>query len=240
MRAVNIVGFKNSGKTTLTLALANALEALGQRVALAKHSHHPLDKPDTDTGRMRAPERVVAGLGAGETALFFGRGRSLASLLPLMRTEADILLVEGGKTAFWLPRVLCLKTPEDAALLQPELALATYGAVAVPGLPHFDAASVDQLAALLLQRAFALPGLDCKQGTDCRDEGCLGLARRMTADAANAPACAALAGRLRLTVNGTPVALNDFTARILAGALGGMLREMKGADHGAAVISLDL
>jgi len=43
MIAVNIVGYKKSGKTTLAVALARALGARGLTVAGAKFSHHPLD-----------------------------------------------------------------------------------------------------------------------------------------------------------------------------------------------------
>lgn len=249
MRAVNIVGYKNSGKSTLALALAAALEKLGQRVAIAKHSHHALDKPDTDSGRMRSQGRVVAALAADETAIFWGQARPLKELLPLFAPDADILLVEGGKTQYWLPRILCLKSADEADTLHPlhslhslhqGLALASYGTIAVPGLPHFDALSVENLAVMLIERAFALPGLDCREGVHCANAGCLGLAQCLTAQTASIEACTALSGQICVTMNGQPVALNAFVARILGGAVRGMLREMKGVQSGKAVITLEI
>lgn len=50
---VSIVGRKNSGKTTLTVALAAELKRRGVRVATVKHGHHrmEIDRPGTDSWR---------------------------------------------------------------------------------------------------------------------------------------------------------------------------------------------
>ena len=239
MQAVSITGFKNSGKTTLTLLLAEALEARGLRVGIAKRSHHDLDKPATDTARLRAPGRTVLGVGEGESALFFGSEKNLLDVLPLM--EVDILLLEGGKSRDWLPRILCLHDASEAEALHRGLAIASYGAVAATAfdkdLPHFSAESMDKLASLVLDKAFQLPGLDCGA---CGEEGCLGLARRMVRGEATVADCVSLNADIEIKVNGQAVGLNPFTARILGGALRGMLRELKGAGQGRAVIRLDI
>jgi molybdopterin-guanine dinucleotide biosynthesis protein MobB len=50
---VSIVGRKNSGKTTLVVALAAELKRRGRRVATLKHGHHEfeMDEPGRDTWR---------------------------------------------------------------------------------------------------------------------------------------------------------------------------------------------
>jgi molybdopterin-guanine dinucleotide biosynthesis protein MobB len=50
---VSIVGKKNSGKTTLTVALAAELKHRGYRIASLKHGHHrfEVDHPGTDSWR---------------------------------------------------------------------------------------------------------------------------------------------------------------------------------------------
>lgn len=50
---VSIVGRKNSGKTTLVVALAAELKRRGRRVATLKHGHHAfeMDQPGRDTWR---------------------------------------------------------------------------------------------------------------------------------------------------------------------------------------------
>ena len=62
MQAISIIGFSNSGKTTLISRLSECLEARGLKVAIAKHTHHELDKPDTDTALLMGPKRTIVGL----------------------------------------------------------------------------------------------------------------------------------------------------------------------------------
>lgn len=239
MKAVSITGFKNSGKTTLTLQLARALEERGLRVGVAKRSHHPLDKPSTDTGRLRASGRTVFGITESESALFWGEEKNLIDLLPLM--DVDILLVEGGKNRDWLPRILCLHEPAEAEALHRGLAIASFGTVAAaehdPPLPHFTLESVDALAALVEEKAFTLAGLDCGA---CGHEGCLGLAQLLVRGAGSLADCVALNSDVQVRINGHEVGLNPFTARIIGGAVRGMLRELKGAGAGTAEITLKL
>lgn len=239
LKAVSITGFKNSGKTTLTLHLARALEARGLCVGVAKRSHHPLDKPGTDTGRLRAPGRTVLGITESESALFWGEEKDLSELLPLM--DVDILLLEGGKSRDWLPRILCLHEAAEAEALHRGLAIASFGDVPATEhdahLPHFTAENMDALAALVEEKAFALPGLDCGA---CGHEGCLGLARLLVRGEGSIADCVALNSDVHVRINGHEVGLNPFTARVIGGAVRGMLRELKGAGPGTAEITLKL
>ena len=67
--AVCIVGRKNSGKTTLTVALAAELKRRGRRVATIKHGHHAFetDEPGRDSWRHfnegQAEATIMAGTG---------------------------------------------------------------------------------------------------------------------------------------------------------------------------------
>jgi len=103
---VSVVGRKNSGKTTLTVALAAELRRRGRRVGSVKHGHHgmELDQPGRDSWRhlheggveavlLVSPDRLgwverAPGADIDPEALigrFFG-GRDL-----------DLVLVEGYK-----------------------------------------------------------------------------------------------------------------------------------------------
>ena len=55
MRVFGIAGFKNSGKTTLIVALLRILTARGFKVATIKHAHHrfDVDHPGKDSYRHR-------------------------------------------------------------------------------------------------------------------------------------------------------------------------------------------
>lgn len=71
--AVCIVGKKNSGKTTLTVALAAWLKRAGYRVATIKHGHHAFesDEPGRDSWRHFNEGEAEASImcGTGKVAL---------------------------------------------------------------------------------------------------------------------------------------------------------------------------
>jgi molybdopterin-guanine dinucleotide biosynthesis protein B len=69
-RIVGIVGYKDSGKTTLTRRLAHELTGKGYKVAVIKHTHHTLDAPGKDTAILGEAVDQVAIIAAQESALF--------------------------------------------------------------------------------------------------------------------------------------------------------------------------
>lgn len=229
MIGISVVGFKNSGKTTLTLELAKALSHRGLNVAGAKFSHSRLDKPDTDTGRLAEFCSAVIGLGQGESMVLWPTERFLPDLLPLAQAEA--LVVEGGKSLGWLPRVLVLREGDDIENLGPDLALGTYGPITAPGLPSFT--TPDDVARAAMDRGFVLPGLDCGA---CGRESCRGLAVDIVANNATARDCQARGGGLTVTVGGSQLAMNPFVGRVMRGALTGVLAELKGYAPGQPVV----
>src|SRR3954469_17900300 len=110
--ALCIVGRKNSGKTTLTVALAAELGRRGRRVATIKHGHHAFetDEPGRDSWRHfndgQAEATIMAG--TGKIALVMridgepGPERLVAELYA--GRGYDLVLVEGWKHGA-LPRV---------------------------------------------------------------------------------------------------------------------------------------
>jgi molybdopterin-guanine dinucleotide biosynthesis protein MobB len=104
-RIISIIGRKNAGKTTLTVALASELARRGHRVMSMKHADHPaqVDQPGVDSWRHfhegRA-ERVL--LVSPEMRVLFHRARDEYDPIGLAREHlsgADIVLVEGFKAA---------------------------------------------------------------------------------------------------------------------------------------------
>ena len=235
MRAVNIVGFKNSGKTSLAVALIRELTVQGIQAAAMKFTHQDgLDKAGTDTAKLLDVASAVGAMGEKESAMFWKGGRHFDTLLPLL--GAEFVVVEGGKPLTVLPRIVIAGNPEEARALGAEpggLALAVYGQARVEGVPMVN--DMAALAKLAAQRAFLLPGLDCGA---CGRPDCRALAGEIVAGSAAASDCAALGGVLTIEVNGVPLALNPFVSRILASGIKGMLGELKGYAPGEAVIRL--
>ncbi|GAB1582311.1 molybdopterin-guanine dinucleotide biosynthesis protein B [Phyllobacterium phragmitis] len=102
-RIFGITGWKNSGKTTLTVRLVEELTRRGWRISTIKHAHHDfdIDHEGTDSFRHRKA-------GAGEVAIVSGRrwalmhelqGEDEPSLGDIVARLApcDLIIVEGYK-----------------------------------------------------------------------------------------------------------------------------------------------
>lgn len=109
-RLVCIVGRKNAGKTTLTVALCQALARMGRRVMTLKHGHHPalVDREGTDTWRHfheGGAERTL--IASPEYRVLFERAADDYDPVGLARRymhEADIVLAEGFSRSS-MPRI---------------------------------------------------------------------------------------------------------------------------------------
>ncbi|WP_285906860.1 molybdopterin-guanine dinucleotide biosynthesis protein MobB [Pseudodesulfovibrio pelocollis] len=235
MKALSIIGPRKSGKTTLGLALAQCFKARGLTVAAAKFSHHDLDWSDTDTAKYAAICDTVAGLGPDEAFVHWTRARFLPDLLPLL--TADVLLVEGGKSMGYLPRVLCLDgdLSDGTDWLGPELAIGSWGAGRVEGIPAFT--DLDALADAVLERGFFLPGMDC---ATCGRPDCRTLAADIVRGAATTRACLAMHNSIEVDINGAPLGMKPFVEEIISASIREMLRTLKGYSPGKATIRLDV
>jgi molybdopterin-guanine dinucleotide biosynthesis adapter protein len=102
---IGIAGWKNSGKTTLTVKLVEEFTRRGLRVATVKHAHHSfqIDDAETDSARhRRGGAKQIAIISAKRWALVTELGDApepdfadvIAALDP-----ADLILVEGYKSA---------------------------------------------------------------------------------------------------------------------------------------------
>jgi molybdopterin-guanine dinucleotide biosynthesis protein B len=115
MRIFSIVGHKNTGKTTLLVAMAREYRRQGKRVMTIKHASHPAnaDREGTDTWRHfheGDAERVL--IASPELRVIFERSYDTEGPEALARqyfAGADIVLVEGFKQ-FDIPRVEVYRT----------------------------------------------------------------------------------------------------------------------------------
>jgi molybdopterin-guanine dinucleotide biosynthesis protein MobB len=104
-RIISIIGRKNAGKTTLTVALAGELVRRGHRVMTIKHGHHPADadRKGSDTWRHfheGNAERVL--IASPELRVLFERSPDDYDPIGLAQQYmegADIVLTEGYKSA---------------------------------------------------------------------------------------------------------------------------------------------
>jgi molybdopterin-guanine dinucleotide biosynthesis protein B len=127
-RLISVIGRKNAGKTTLTVALSAELVRRGRRVMTIKHGHHPaeVDKPGTDSWRHfhegRAERTIIAG---PAVRVLFDRAADDYDPIGLARRylhEADIVIAEGYRAAA-LPKIEVFRRETgDAPIYDPAAA----------------------------------------------------------------------------------------------------------------------
>jgi len=103
MKIFGIVGWKNSGKTTLIAALVREFCQRGLRVSTVKHAHHAfdLDRPGKDSflHRMAGAQEVLIASEGRWALLHELRGEDAPELTELVArlSPVDLVLVEGFK-----------------------------------------------------------------------------------------------------------------------------------------------
>ncbi len=162
MYVIGIVGWKNSGKTTLVEKLIPILRAQGATVSTIKHTHHAvdLDRPGKDSFRHReAGAQEVAIVSSARWILLHENQQDekvqFQQMLERM-TPVDIVLVEGFKSLSH-DKIELRRGKADGDLFaesDPAIrAVASDSELAIKSIPRFDIDDPDAIAAFILTRA---------------------------------------------------------------------------------------
>jgi molybdopterin-guanine dinucleotide biosynthesis protein B len=120
MRIVQVVGYKNAGKTRLACELVRELTSHGLRVGTLKHDAHDFepDIPGKDTWQHRqAGAHITAITSPSRTAWVQEEPTSLDDLVAKMaKLSLDYLIIEGFKSAAY-PKIVLLQGELDENLL---------------------------------------------------------------------------------------------------------------------------
>ena len=98
---IQVVGSKDTGKTSLLEGITRELTSRGRTVAYIKHTHvePTLEVEDTDTARMRAAGAAVTALtGDDYTIAYRSSARGVEELSFRVAAPGDIVLAEGFKS----------------------------------------------------------------------------------------------------------------------------------------------
>jgi len=154
MKAVGIIGYHKSGKTTLGLKLCREFSNRGLRVGVVKHVSCELRLADADTSRYRLFASVVAAASPAEAEIIVKGEKSLEDMLRYC-TDCDFVLVEGFKKERIIPKIVCLREKEEKEGLFDGLELFT--ASFKEGIADYlisSDADVGRMAAIALEKAF--------------------------------------------------------------------------------------
>ena len=160
MKIFGIVGWKNSGKTTLVAALVREFGARGLAVSTVKHAHHAfdLDRPGKDSYLHReagAQEVLIAS--HGRWALLHElRGAAEPALAGLLQhmSPVDLVLVEGFKGEAHPKLEVRRKDSSGPPLADTDphiVAIATDGAITPQGKPVFALNDIAAIADFIQQ-----------------------------------------------------------------------------------------
>ncbi len=108
MKVIAIVGYHNSGKTTLIEKVADLLRRGGLRVGYIKHDpkgHGRTDREGSDTDRVFGKADRVALVSPRKTTLWDRREDDLEGVLREFFGDFDVVLVEGYKGHKGIPKV---------------------------------------------------------------------------------------------------------------------------------------
>ena len=242
-RVVGIVGYKNSGKTTLTHKLACELIGRGHKVAVVKHLSHHVDLAGKDTTVLVEATGRVGFVSPQGSGVFWKKPLSLENIIPYL--EADIILVEGFKAEKTFPKIVCLRGEPDDRDLFDGLAVCAVGPsdlvmVESPPfdgleIPLLDRDEIGKVADLVERRAFKLPNLDCG---GCGHEHCSDMAREIVAGNRSLEECVSLQPETEISIDGQPMPMNPFISRIVRDVILAMLSSFKGFKKGKIEIRL--
>lgn len=155
MKLFGVVGWKNSGKTTLVAKLVTELRARGYAVSTVKHAHHAfdLDQPGRDSfiHREAGAKEVLISSGTRWALMHELQGEDeyqLADLLAKM-SPVDIVLIEGFKREPHA-KIECHRTTTEMPLIcaanDTIVAVASDADVDTNGLKRLDLNDVAQVA----------------------------------------------------------------------------------------------
>ncbi len=138
---VSVVGYANSGKTTLIVRLVQEFKNRGYKVATVKHHHadFEMDVPGKDTWHhARAGADTVVLASPGKVALIEKTGRELTlDEIAGRITGVDLIITEGFKKEN-KPKIEVFRSDVHRALITPpQELLAVAGDAHFAGIPSF-------------------------------------------------------------------------------------------------------
>ncbi|MDT3417938.1 MULTISPECIES: molybdopterin-guanine dinucleotide biosynthesis protein B [Brevibacillus] len=156
---LQVVGYSNSGKTTLLTKLIPLLEQEGLRVGVIKHDgghDFEWDRPGKDTWRYRdAGASLVAIVSRSKTAMLELKPVPLPVLVERMaEAGADLVLVEGFKQEDY-EKLVVLRDPAHRELVEAvtrPVAVASWEPFAHPTLPVYAIDDAAGVARFILNR----------------------------------------------------------------------------------------
>lgn len=243
MKALGIIGYHHTGKTTLATALISALKAKGYSVSSVKDIHHQMYRADTEGSNTAkhsaAGAQAVFAKGLYDSALLFPSSLALTEVIPHFHSQW--LIIEGLKTAP-VPKIVCAQNTDELDELIDDTTIGISGIIASElssyrGLPVFCLEKhLPHLVELIQEKCFSvLPDVPSHCCGEC-GFSCYDLACRIVQGKAQRSDCVLDAKqKLRLMVNDQEVIIVPFIQRLLADIIRSYVANLKDVDSSGRI-----
>ena len=243
MKALGIIGYHHTGKTTLACAIISALKAKGYSVVSIKDIHSEACHADIDGKNTalhaKAGSTAVFAKGLYDSALLFPRSLELKEIVSLL--QADFLIIEGMKQAP-VPKLVCAKDTAQLDELIDDTCIGISGLIAgemehYTGKPVFCLQKdMDALMNTVLSHSFdILPLSDPECCSEC-GYNCFEMAGRIVQGKAKRSDCVLdHKAEIKLVVNNQEVVIVPFVQKMLKDVILSMVNNLKGIDDSGTI-----
>lgn len=243
MKAIAVIGYHHTGKTTTVVNIVRRLSELGYRVATIKDIHSEKFRADTpgknSALHIDAGSKQTVARGLYDTSLIFPRTLALSEIVPHL--SADFLVIEGMKDAP-VPKIVCAKETKDMEGLLDDTTIGISGIIANSGykndtLPIYPIPEeTNALCEMILARSFELlPAADPDCCSRC-GTSCLQMAADILQGKARREDCV-LDGspKITLTADGKEVQIVPFVQDILKDSILAILKNLRDIPDNARI-----
>jgi len=243
MKAIGIIGYHHTGKTTAACALISELVARGYRVNSIKDIHDEkfsADKAGSNSDKhAKAGSSIVWARGLRDGALIFPKPLSYHDMLP--HFDCDFLIIEGLKSAP-VPKIVCAETTDQLDELIDDTTIGISGLIAdklesYRSLPVFCLQkNLSGFVDLIIEQSFkALPDNDPECCSAC-GKTCYELAGDIVQKRSTRDACVAdSAKELVLMADGKEIVIVPFVQKLLKDNILSFVSNLKGVDPDAMI-----
>ncbi len=222
---IGVVGYHNTGKTTLICKLIERLTEEGYSVSTIKNipkDGFSMDSEGSDTWKhSKAGAGLVVASAPGETSLLVGKGMPFDEIVRITDsiTSPDVILVEGHKSKP-IPKIVL-----GDVLIEGEGDIHRYD----PATDDFDCL-FDYITGTIEVKKVCnrLPGLNCGK---CGRSDCMGLAEAIVRGEKTIADCVVQEGLVSVTVGGEAIPMGVFVQDIVSKTISGMVSSLKGVDR---------
>ena len=232
MKAVGVIGYKKSGKTTLVKKILTQLQKKGYQVALIKHTDHEfIDHGHHDTGQFLNKASQVAMVAGKNAEIIFNYPCSINSICSFF--SADYLLFEGFKQAKIFPKILCIKHFKEKKELFDGLTLFSasmdFSAKKRGEIDYciLDQADIETITNQIEMKGFMLPDINCGK---CGYQDCFSLGKAIIRGLANPRDCVHANKNISVAINNKEALLNPFLSKLFQNTICSMLSPLKNVE----------